>query len=821
MAIPSSRLLGKKSDWSNILRPQQQLPKPSCDQPASATTSSRREYQLGSCSLTQPGRNLAELKTSRNLTCTRELRSQRVVGARAVYREMSEQGSPVETKTNGNGRQYGGLNGGTMVETLDLSPEWIEAWKEELTLASEKEGGVDKKMWNDPLWVQTQIDRRCVDNMRMLAVDSVNTAKAGHPGLPLGITEVGYAIYKYAMRYNPKNPGWFNRDRFVLSAGHGCLLQYICLHLAGFGVELEDLKRLCLLGSKTPGHPENITTPGIEATTGPLGQGVANAVGLALAEKHLAGRFNKPDFNIVDHRTFCVMGDGCAMEGISYEAASLAGTWKLNKLTVLYDDNHNTIDGDTAMAFTEDVGARFRALGWEVFVVDDIYTNLNHLKQLLMMEPLKSGKPTFIQVKSRIGRASVKENTHKAHHGTFAEDDVKQMREKLSWSGRDDFHVIPMVYEEFKKTAKDGAELEEEWNALIKEYKGKYPKEGKEFRDLLTGTLPKDWEKVLPSWKESDPVDATRGYSEKCLNALAGVLPGLIGGSADLASSTKASLKEMDFFSAETPWGRNIHYGVREHAMAGISNGLALHGSNLIPFAATFLIFSDYMKNSMRLASLSEAGVIYILTHDSIGLGEDGPTHQPVEQLPGLRAIPGMTVFRPADGNEMAGAYQIAIKRRTAPTVISCSRQKVEANLAGTSAEKVAKGGYVISDNTKEGELPDIILISTGSELVLCEKAATKLREEGKKARVVSLVSWELFDAQPQQYRDTILPPSVSKRLGVEAASPLGWREYVGPAGHILAVTTFGASGGYLDVFKKFGFTDENVLKQARSLLQG
>ncbi|XP_059628324.1 transketolase, chloroplastic-like [Cornus florida] len=669
-------------------------------------------------------------------------------------------------------------------------------------------------------YFQRLVDKRCVDNVRMLIVDTVQHAGAGHPGMALGLAEVGYFLYRHVMRYNPRNPKWFNRDRFVLSAGHGCLLQYVCLHLAGFqSVQIEDLKLLCKLGSRTPGHPENVVTDGIEVTTGPLGQGVANAVGLALAEAHLAARFNKPDNVIVDHRTYCIMGDGCAMEGITHEAASLAAHWKLNKLTLIYDDNQNTIDGDTTLAFSEDISARFEALGWNTVTADVTHGDLISFKNALLSAYSQTEKPTFIRVKSLIGKLSKKEGTSKAHHGTFDEDDAKEMRQKVKWTDGEPFHVIPMVYREMQVQAYNGERLEKEWHSKLHYFQSKYPQEATEFKVLLNGGLVPGWEGSLPNWSVSDPVDATRGYSEKCLNKLAKVLPGLIGGSADLATSNKAYLHGYeDFQQPRSPWGRNIRYGVREHAMAGISNGVALHGSGLIPFAATFLIFSDYMKNSIRLSALSHAGVIYIMTHDSIGLGEDGPTHQPVEQLAGLRAVPRLLVFRPGDGNETTGAYKVAVANRDVPSLIALSRQKVAANLEGTSANAVEKGGYIISDNSGE-ELPEIIMIGTGSELCLCEGSAKLLRKEGRRVRVVSLVCWRLFDRQPKEYKELVLPSSVLKRMSIEAGSPLGWREYVGGGGVVVGVEEFGASGAYLDTFKKFGFTEENVTSIAKSLL--
>ncbi|XP_050209272.1 transketolase, chloroplastic-like [Mercurialis annua] len=667
---------------------------------------------------------------------------------------------------------------------------------------------------------QRLVDKRCVENVRMLIVDSVQNAKAGHPGMALGMAEVGYYLYRHVMKYVPTNPKWFDRDRFVLSAGHGCLLQYVCLHLAGFqSVQIEDLKRLCKLGSRTPGHPENIVTDGIEVTTGPLGQGVANAVGLALAEAHLAARFNKPDCAVIDHRTYCIMGDGCAMEGIAHEAASLAAHWKLHKLTLIYDDNHNTIDGGTNLAFSEDISARFNALGWHTVTVNNIHEDMSSFKNALLSASNETRKPTFIRVKTLIGRLSKNEGTSKAHHGTFDEDDEKEMKQKVAWNIRKPFHVIPMVYKEMQIKTEQNEKLEMEWLSKLQYYKNKYPQEAVEFDVLLHGGLPSKWESCLPKWSISDSADATRGYSEKCLNQLAKVLPGLIGGSADLASSNKVYLHDyQDFAQPESPWGRNIRYGVREHAMAGISNGIALHGSGLIPFAATFLIFSDYMKNSIRLSALSHARVIYIMTHDSIGLGEDGPTHQPVEHLAGLRAVPRLLVFRPADGNETAGAYKLAIANRYGPSVIALSRQKVASNLEGTSANEVAKGGYIVSDNSGRS-LPEIILIGTGSELCLCEESAKKLRDEGRKVRVVSLVCWRLFDKQSGEYKEHVLPSTVHKRVSVEAGSPIGWREYVGREGVVIGVEEFGASGAYLDTFKKYGFTEENIIEVAKSLL--
>ncbi|KAK6929174.1 Transketolase-like, pyrimidine-binding domain, partial [Dillenia turbinata] len=574
------------------------------------------------------------------------------------------------------------------------------SWKTELNRGYPSE--VSHQNWekieqNDQLF-QELVNRRCVENIRMLIVDTIQYVKAGHAGMALGMFEVGHVLYREVMKYNPKNPKWFDRDRFVLSAGHGCLLQYVCLHLAGFhSVQIEDLMHLCKLGSHTPGHPENIVTEGIEVTI-----------------------------------------------------VSLAGHWKLNKLTLIYDDNRNTIDGSTDLVFSEDICLRFKALGWNTITVENIHEDEDSLKNALQSAADETEKPTLKRVKALIGKLSEKEGTSKAYHGTFDEDDVKRMREKIQ--------------------AEQGEQLEKEWYSKLDEYQRKYPKEANEFQTLRDECLIPGWETSMPKWTSSDPVDATRTYSGKCLNNLVKVLPALIGGS-------------YEDFKPNSKWGRNIRYGVREHAMGGISNGIALHGGGLIPFASTFLIFSDYMKSAIRLSAVSHARVIYILSHDSIGLGEDGPTHQPIEQLAGLRAIPRPLVFRPGDGNETAGAFKVAIANRDGPSVIALSRQKVAASVEGTTADSVQRGGYIVSDNSGRG-LPQLILIGT------------------------------LFDMQPQEYEEYVLPSSVTKRVSVEAGSTIGWREYVGGEG-----VEFGAGGACLDAFKKFGFTEENMGRISESLL--
>eukprot|EP00897_Mesotaenium_endlicherianum_P009850 jgi/Mesen1/8894/ME000535S08198 len=623
--------------------------------------------------------------------------------------------------------------------------------------------------------VDSDLVDTCINAIRILVVDSVNAAQAGHPGAAMGLAPLGYVLFDEAMRYNPRNPHWFNRDRFVLSAGHAVLLQYI-----------DDLKKLTKLGSKTPGHPENMVTPGIEVVTGPLGQGFVNSVGLALAERHLAARFNKPDAAVVDHYTYCIMGDGCVMEGLTNEAASLAGHWGLGKLIVFYDDNHNTIDGSTSLALSEDTAARYTALGWHVQRVGiERYGDPTVLRDAVSRAKAVTDRPSFIQVETTIGFGSPsKQGTSKAHHGAFGEEEAGKIRETLRWQNPTPFDLPQEVYGEMRKATERGKKAEEEWNHQVADYRQKYPEDAAEFDKCLARELPSGWEDVLPIWKSDDKPDATRGYSEVVLNKLAGVLPGMIGGSADLASSNKVYLNDNSDFSRETPGGRNVHFGVREHAMGAISH----------------------------------AGVLYIMTHDSIGLGEDGPTHQPVEHLISLRAIPNLNVFRPGDGNEVSGAYKSAISRRDGPTLLALSRQKLEAQLEGSSIEGTLKGGYILTDNSGEAD-PELILIGTGAELLLCQKAARELRADGKKVRVVSLVSWELFEAQPQDYKEEVLPPHVTARLAVEAGSPLGWREYVGPKGQVLGVNRFGMSAAYLDVFHAFGFTVENIIDMAHDVL--
>ncbi|OKH51915.1 transketolase [Calothrix sp. HK-06] len=662
------------------------------------------------------------------------------------------------------------------------------------------------------------LEEICINSIRFLAVDAVEKAKSGHPGLPMGAAPMAFVLWDKFMRVNPKNPKWFNRDRFVLSAGHGCMLQYALLYLSGFdSVTIEDIKQFRQWGSRTPGHPENFETAGIEVTTGPLGQGIANAVGLAMAEAHLAAKFNKPDAKIVDHYTYVILGDGCNMEGVSGEACSFAGHLGLGKLIALYDDNHISIDGSTDVAFTEDVSKRFEAYGWHVLHVEDGNTDLEGIAKAIEEAKSVTDKPSMIKVTTTIGYGSPnKQNTAGVHGAALGGDEVALTRQNLGWE-HEPFVVPQDALDHMQKAIERGAKAESEWNKALSDYKAKYASEAAEFERYISGKLPDGWEKVLPTYTPEDKGVATRKHSETCLNKLATVLPELIGGSADLTHSNLTEIKGKGDFQKGHYENPNVHYGVREHGMGAIVNGMALHGSGLIPYGATFLIFTDYMRAAIRLSALSEAGSIWVMTHDSIGQGEDGPTHQPVETIASLRAIPELTVIRPADGTETSGAYKIAIEKSkaNAPTLLAFTRQNVP-NLAGTSIEGVTKGAYTIVDS--EGT-PDIILIGTGSEVSLCVTAAEKLTSEGKKVRVVSMPSWELFEAQDDNYKESVLPKAVTKRVSVEAGVSFGWHKYVGTEGATVSIDTFGASAPGPVCMEKFGFTVDNVLATAKKVL--
>ena len=661
------------------------------------------------------------------------------------------------------------------------------------------------------------LDTLCINSIRMLAVDAINKSKSGHPGLPMGCAPMGYALWDKFLVHNPKNPKWFNRDRFVLSAGHGCMLLYALLHLTGYdSVSIDDIKQFRQWGSKTPGHPETFETPGVEVTTGPLGAGISNAVGLAIAESHLAAKFNKPDATVVDHFTYVIMGDGCNQEGVSSEAASLAGHLKLGKLIALYDDNHITIDGRTNVSFTEDVLKRYEAYGWHVQHVPDGNSDVDAIARAIEAAKSVTDKPSIIKITTTIGYGSPnKSDTAGVHGAPLGDEETELTRQQLGWK-YGPFEVPQDAYDQFRKAIDRGASLEAEWNQTLATYRAKYPTESAEFERMLRGELPQGWDKDLPTYTPDDKGLATRKHSQICLGALGPNLPELIGGSADLTHSNYTDIKgETGSYQPETPEKRYLHFGVREHGMAAVLNGIAYHNSGLIPYGGTFLVFADYMRGSMRLSALSGLGVIYVLTHDSIGVGEDGPTHQPIETIPSLRAMPGLLVFRPGDGNETSGAYKLAIENRNRPSALCLSRQGM-VNQTNSSIEKVALGGYILEDC--EGT-PDLILIGTGTELDLCVQAAKQLSAEGRKIRVVSMPCVELFDEQSDAYKEKVLPASVRKRIVVEAAESFGWHRFIGLDGDSVTMNRFGASAPGGTCMEKFGFTVDNVVAKSKALL--
>ena len=656
------------------------------------------------------------------------------------------------------------------------------------------------------------IEQKCINAIRILSADGVQKANSGHPGLPMGSAPMAYALYGRNMKYNPANPDFRDRDRFILSAGHGSMLMYSLLHLFGYDLPISELANFRQFGSKTPGHPEYKHTVGVETTTGPLGQGIATSVGFAIAEKYLASKFNKDDIKIVDHYTYVLMGDGCMMEGIESEAASLAGTLGLGKLIALYDSNKISIEGNTDIAFRENVAARHEAQGWHVQIVED-GNDLDAVDAAIKNAKAVEDKPSLIICKTQIGfGCPAKQGKASAHGEPLGADNVAATRENLGWT--DEAFVIPAdVYAETRdKALARGKAAEEEYNAKLAKYAEKYPDDYKLFEEFYSDKLPVDLLNNEDFWKFEGKT-ATRQSSYEIINRLANILPNLIGGSADLAPSNKTNMKDKGDFSKETPTGANLHFGVREHVMGSITNGIVLHGG-LRAFCATFFVFSDYMKNSMRLSALMNIPSIYVLTHDSIGVGEDGPTHQPIEQLIGLRSIPNMTVFRPADSKETAAAYYAALTR-TAPTSIVLTRQNLP--LYDESGKEALKGAYIMRDC--EGT-PDVILMATGSEVELIYKAYDELAAKGVKARVVSMPSFELFEEQSDEYKEKVLPKAVRARVAVEAASPYSWYKYVGMDGEIIAMNSFGASAPADLLFKHYGFTVENVVEKALSVIK-
>jgi transketolase len=679
--------------------------------------------------------------------------------------------------------------------------------------------------------IDDELENRCINTIRILSADAVQNANAGHPGMPMGAAAMAFALWTRFLRHNPRNPSWFDRDRFVLSAGHGSMLLYSLLHLTGYDLPLDELKRFRKWGSRTPGHPERGHTVGVEVTTGPLGQGFGNSVGMAIAEAWLAARYNRPGHNIVDHYTYVICGDGDLMEGVCLEAASLAGHLRLGKLIVLYDQNHISLAGGTDLVFTEDVARRFEAQGWHTRPVTD-GNDTSEVSAAIAEAQAEQGRPSLILVRTHIGYGSPhKQDNFSAHGSPLGEDELQATKKALGWPTMDKFYVPEDAVAVFRQAIPEGARLEQKWQEAFETYRKEFPKEAAEFEMVMRGQLPPDWAADLPSWKPTDKAIATRSAGGAVLNALAKRIPNIVGGSADLNPSTDTALKGLgDFQNPEVAgpgtlgavggvWsyaGRNTAFGVREHAMGAAVNGMAAHGG-VLPFSATFFTFSDYMKPAIRLGALSRLKAVYVFTHDSVGVGEDGPTHEPVEHLAAVRAVPGLVVIRPADPNETAEAWSFAVQH-DGPTLLVLTRQAVpHLDRSGAKEPGVARGAYVLSDAGNGA--PDVILIGTGSEVGLCVKASELLRGYGVQARVVSMPSWELFAAQNDAYRESVLPSGVRKRVTVEAGASLGWHRWAGDEGAIMAIDRYGASAPGDEILRQYGFTPQNVASTALRVL--
>jgi transketolase len=665
------------------------------------------------------------------------------------------------------------------------------------------------------------LDTLSINTIRTLSLDAVQKANSGHPGLPLGMAPAAYVLWTKFLRHNPKNPKWFGRDRFLLSAGHGSMLIYSLLHLTGYDLSLDELKRFRQLHSKTPGHPENILTAGVEVTTGPLGQGFANGVGMGIASAHLAATFNRRGHAVVDSFIYAIVSDGDLMEGVSYEASSLAGHLKLGNLIYLYDDNNVTIDGSTDLAFTEDRTKRFEAAGWHVLEVAD-GNDLKAIENAIKEAQKIKDKPKLIRVKTIIGFGMPKQGTSKAHSDAPGVDAVKETKRNLDWPENKSFFIPKEVLAHFRQAVKNGAKFEKDWNESVKKYEKANPELGRSFKQFRSGELPEGWEAALPDFKDVE-AKATRAYSGDVINAIAGVIPQMLGGSADLTPSNNTYIKASADFQFGQYANRNIHFGIREHAMGSSMNGMALYGG-VIPFGGTFQTFSDYMRPAIRLAALSHIQVLFVFTHDSIGLGEDGPTHQSVEHLAALRAIPNLALIRPCDAHEVREAWRAALDRGHAPTAFALSRQKVALidRRKYANANGLHKGAYVLAeaaDKAGKKASPKLILIATGSEVGLAMEAREKLNAAGTPTRVVSMPCWEFFDEQSTKYKESVLPSNVKARLAIEAGVSLGWAKYVGDDGDTLTVDRFGASAPAEDVFRDYGFTVENVIKKVKKLV--
>jgi transketolase len=679
----------------------------------------------------------------------------------------------------------------------------------------------------------TALDELCINTIRFLALDAIQTANSGHPGMPMGVASLAYALWTGFHKHNPANPDWVDRDRFVLSAGHGSMLLYALLHLTGYDLSLDDIKRFRQQGSRAPGHPERGVTPGVETTTGPLGQGFGNAVGMAIAEAHLAASFNRPGFEIIDHFTYCLAGDGDLMEGVSAEAASLAGHLRLGKLVCFYDDNRISLAGSTALSFSEQLGERFAAYNWHIQVVSD-GNSQDELRSAIQKAKAETTAPSLIMVRTHIGFGSPhKQDSFEAHGSPLGLEELALTKQHLGWPLEPLFHIPENVQNHFRKAREKGAVANAMWDDLFRRYEQEYPEAAAEFKRIISGMLPHGWDQGIPRFPADSKGMATRAASGIVMNSLAPVLPELVGGSADLNPSTLSALSACGDFQSPAynpvdrqgavggEWGyaaRNIHFGVREHAMGAIINGLAAHGG-FIPYGATFLVFADYLRPSIRLAALMRLHLVYVFTHDSIAVGEDGPTHQPVEQLASLRAIPGLTVIRPSDANETAAAWQLALKRNSGPIALILTRQAVPTLDRGcfAPAHGLGKGAYILADAL--GGNPELILIASGSEVGLIIAARERLVQAGVAVRVVSMPSWELFEEQSSAYRSTVLPPEVKVRLAVECGITQGWHRYIGDAGGVIGVSGFGASAPGTLVYAEYGFTPENVCAKALALL--
>jgi transketolase len=658
------------------------------------------------------------------------------------------------------------------------------------------------------------LDQLCINTIRTLSIDGVQKANSGHPGMPMGLAPAAYVLWTKHLNHNPENMHWQNRDRFILSGGHGSMLIYSLLHLTGYNLPLEELMKFRQLGSKTPGHPEFGHTDGVEVTTGPLGQGFTNGVGMAIAQKYLAAHYNKPGFKVIDYTIYATLGDGDLMEGITSEAASLAGHLKLGNLVYIYDDNHISIDGPTEIAFTEDRAKRFESYGWQVLKVKD-GNDIKAIDAAIKRAKKETGRPSIIMIRTHIGYGSPnKHDTAEVHGSPLGEEEVKLTKKAYGWDPEKQFYIPEKALKQFRKSVTAGRKKEAKWNTKFAGYKKKYLELAAELENIRNGNFGEEWKKALPKFTEAM---ATRDASGKILNAIAPHLPSMIGGSADLAPSNNTYVKSMGEFQAKNYGGRYMRYGVREHAMGAIMNGMAIT-DGIIPYGGTFFVFSDYLRPAIRLACIMGIRPIYVFTHDSIGVGEDGPTHEPVEQLAALRCIPNMVSIRPADANETVAAWKFAIEYKNGPVALLLTRQKLPTldRVKYSTADNLVKGAYILIENSS---IPDLILIGTGSEVQLALGAYDKLIQEGKKVRVVSMPSWELFERQSKEYRSFVLPPNIKKRIAVEALITMGWEKYVGDNGIIISMNSFGTSAPVNEIFKHFGFTVENVLAKAKEIL--